>query len=62
MFTVSKYVFDEMLCNHRKIHLYKNYYLISIYSKCCYDGKWHWNLHNIILFPLTFVYRIIKVN
>ena len=61
MLTISKRIFDEKVCCHRKIHIYKNYYLVSIYAKCSYDGKFHFNLHNILLYPLPFVYRLVKV-
>ena len=61
MLKVSKRVFDEHLCHYRKIHIYKDYYLVSIYSKCSKDGRFHLNLHNIFLFPLTFIYRVVKV-
>ena len=62
MKTISEKMLHENLRYFRKIHIFKNYYLVSIYAtKSRIDGKWHWTLFNVIHYPLTFVYKLIKV-
>lgn len=58
---VSEYVFEKRLKYHRKIHIYKNLWLVSLYSSNCVNGKYYWNIRNILLYPFTFVFIPITV-
>nr|DAV33860.1 MAG TPA: hypothetical protein [Caudoviricetes sp.] len=58
---VSEYVFEKRLKYHRKIHVYKNLWLVSLYSANCVNGKYYWNIRNILLYPFTFLFIPITV-
>lgn len=62
MIRVSEYVFEKRLKYHRKIHVYKNLWLVSLYSSNCVNGKYYWNIRNILLYPFTFLFIPITVD
>lgn len=58
---ISEYVFEKRLKYHRKIHVYKKLWLVSLYSSNCANGKYYWNARNILLYPFTFLFIPITV-
>ena len=61
MHTVDKELFELRTKYFRKIHLFKNYYLVSIVSKRGISGEIRLCLANILMYPLSFVFMPVKV-
>lgn len=61
MMGISEYQLQNKLKYHRKVHIFDGLYLVSLYSSKGDCGYFVWNLHNIFLFPLTFLFLPIRV-
>lgn len=61
MLTVDRWTWDNQLPHFRKIHVYKDYYLVSIVSKSGISGKTNWNFKNAFLYLFSFIFILVKV-
>lgn len=61
MNTIDKYIFENETPNFRKIHIFGEWWLISVASKGGKCGETDWNLRNRLLYLLSFVFVPVKV-
>ena len=52
---------EQALKYHRKIHIKSDIWLVSWYGTKSEYGLFKWNFHNIIHYPLTFVFVPVRV-
>lgn len=58
---IYRITLTKKLRYHRKIHIYGGLWLISLYSSKSRNGLFYWNIHNILLYTLTFVFIPVQV-
>lgn len=58
---IYKWQLEQKLKHFRKIHIIRGIWLVSLCSATTKEGTFPLNLHNIIHFPLTFIFVPIKV-
>lgn len=58
---IYRYQLENNLKYFRKIHIHSDVWLVSLYAKYAQDGKSPFNFHNVIVFPLSFVFIPVKV-
>ena len=61
MRTIKRHVFDNYLQHFRKIHICNDYYMLSVISKTGRSGVVEWDIRNILLYLLSFIFVVVKV-
>lgn len=59
--TIYRWQLDQLLKYNRKIHIYSDIWLVSLYATKSRYGLFKLNFYNIIHYPLTFVLVPIRV-
>lgn len=58
---ITKFQLDNNLKYFRKIHIYKNLWMVSLMATKTMDGKFFWNVENCFRYLLSFVLVPVKV-
>lgn len=61
MRTIYRWQLDQTLKYHRKIHIKSDIWIVSWYGTKSKWGLFKWNFHDIVCYPLTFIFVPIRV-